>query len=206
MPASPEMRTSRAMSSDWLLPQCPVAVTPAGVSRYCRLIRWYSFAQPPATGCDASGIFAGNGSAGASPYHIRMISVVVSLILFVAAAWWLRRTLPFQNVAMIFAVLVAGEAMMEANYNYSHFQFAPLFYWPGVLVALRISVRWLLRQFGLKNCGIWLVVIVTILATFLQWLIAAKEIVGRAICTPLILALLAPWFVSKLPYQPHHEA
>ena len=86
-----------------------------------------------------------------------------------------------------------------------NFQMAPLFYWPGVLVALRIGVRWLLLRFGLKNYGIWLVLIVTALATLLQWPFDAREVVARAICTPLILALLAPWFISKLPYQPHHN-
>ncbi len=106
---------------------------------------------------------------------------------------------------MIFAVLVAGEATMEAYYNNRHFQLAPLLYWPGVSVGLRMSARWLLRQFGLRNYGIWLILIVTVLATLLQWSIEAREIVGRALWTPTILAVLAPWFISKLPYQPHNH-
>jgi hypothetical protein len=141
-------------------------------------------------------------------------ALIAVLLLFVAAALELRRSLPAQNIAMILVVLMAGEAAAEAVWTGRAPSWRACLFWPAAIVLARAAGRWGLRR-RRTNYGLRLVFVGGAAAALAQlalalpgasWAAALKLAAARFGLTAVCLFWLAPWFISKFPRQPKDHA
>jgi hypothetical protein len=141
------------------------------------------------------------------------VSLLVASLLFVWSVWLLARTLPLQNVALILGVMIGCEFALENIWKGGGM---PLLFWPAVTVLGRVGWRRMLRHRRQEwNYGIWLALLASTTVALLQfvialagspWAFAAKLAAIRFAMSGVCLFFLSPWFISKLPQQPHDHA
>jgi hypothetical protein len=147
---------------------------------------------------------------------INVLACVAGLALLVAAAQILSRSLPAQNIALIVGSLVAAEFVFSTIGFGSGALWRNLLFWPAVILWTRIVTRWFLRRWRKDwNYGIWLIILASagvalaqLALTFfaLGWSTAIKQSSARFAEAGLCLFCLSPWFISKLPQEPHKHA
>jgi hypothetical protein len=145
-----------------------------------------------------------------------MLVLIIALVLLVAAARVLARTLPPQNVTMIVGSLVLWELVLQAIRSGPGLQWRDLLFWPAIVIWARVGVRWFLRQRRQDwNYGVWLIVLASAVVAVAQFAIAlliADQSVAvnrsaiRFAETAFCLFWLTPWFISKLSQQPQERA
>jgi len=143
------------------------------------------------------------------------VSVAVALML-VGAVIVLGRRLPKQNVALIMGGLIAWEIALGAALPNSDYLWCGWLFWPAFIVLARAGIRRMLRYYKQYwNYGIWLFLLASTAAALMQfafllvistWSIAVRASLVRFGSTAFCLFVLAPWFISKLPQQPHDHA
>jgi hypothetical protein len=140
----------------------------------------------------------------------------LQVILLVWAAWLLARALPAQNVALILGVLIGCEFALEIVWQGRILAGGDLAFWPAMVVLARVACRWILRHWRRDwKYGSWLIAMASMTVALLQfvlapagspWALAAKLASLRLAATAFCLFFLSPWFISKLPQQPHDHA
>lgn len=131
------------------------------------------------------------------------------LLLTLLVVWpslVLARTLPMQNVALIFSSLMAWEWALETVWIKSNSPWGALLFWPATIVLARLGCRWILRRKRDWNYGTWLIVTASALTSLVQFAFAPKLAAIRFVSTALCLFILSPWFISKFPQQPQNHA
>jgi hypothetical protein len=131
-----------------------------------------------------------------------------AVLLVVLPGWLLAQALPMQNAALILGVLLASEFVLETIWNGRVWAGTDLTFWPALVVLARVACRWILRHRRQDwNYGIWLILMASTLVALSQFIIALDSSLAaiRFAATALCLFFLSPWFISKLPQQPHNH-
>jgi hypothetical protein len=139
---------------------------------------------------------------------------ILSLLFLAGAMQVLGRALPAQNIAFIACSLVAAEFVLQVIWGKSGL--GQLLFWPAIIIWARIVSRWFLRRNRQNwNYGIWLIVLASAGVALLQftfaflaagWNAAVNQSSVRFVEAGVCLFWLSPWFISKLPQQPHERA
>jgi hypothetical protein len=143
----------------------------------------------------------------------------LAILLTLLVVWpslVLARTLPLQNVALIFSSLIACEWALETVWIKSNLPWGGLLIWPATIVLVRVGCRWILRRWRQDwNYGLWLIFLVSAAVALAQFTFArvgsprafaARMAAVRFAATAVCLFFLSPWFISKFPQQPHNHA
>jgi hypothetical protein len=149
-------------------------------------------------------------------YYVNLPVFIITLVLLVAAARALARTLPPQNVIVIVVGLVACELVVQAIRSGPGLQWRDLLLWPAMAIWARVGSRWFLRRWRQDwNYGVWLIVLTSAVVAMAQfaialliadWSVAVKRSAIRFAEAAFCLFWLSPWFISKLPQQPQERA
>jgi hypothetical protein len=148
-----------------------------------------------------------------------LMDILVSMatvVMLVAAAWFLARALPPQNVALIVGSLIAAELALQDSWAGPGLLWRDVLFWPAMVLWARIGGRWFLRRRRQDwNYGVWLIALASAAAALVQftvalpgvkWSVAVRLSALRFAVAAFCLFWLSPWFISKLPQQPQERA
>jgi hypothetical protein len=148
--------------------------------------------------------------------HLTMLETILVAVPLALAVLVLARSLPAQNIAFILGCLIAWEIALQTVWGELASLRPGWLFWPMLVVWARIVVRWILRLRRKNwNYGFLLILLAGAGTAALQFACAAVsatrsvalEVAAiRLGSTVVCLLFLTPWFISKLPQQPHHHA
>jgi len=135
------------------------------------------------------------------------VNFIVAALLLAWSVWLLARALPVQNIALIVGALILCEFTLERICHVEGLLGVHLLFWPATIILARIGVRWILRRWRQDwNYGVWLILLASTTVAGLQFMVAVNLSAIRFAATAFCLFFLSPWFISKLPQQPHDHA